>query len=108
MKTRFFLPLLLMLALSSRAESTKSYQVTGPIVALTDSVITIQKGDENWEIARSAATKTGGNLAVGTRVTVRYKMSADSIEVKDAAAKSAEKADRAAEKAAEKAEKKAR
>jgi hypothetical protein len=108
MKTRFLLPLLLLFALPARAESAKSYQVTGPIVALTDDVITVQKGDERWEIARSAATKSDGKLAVGSRVTIHYKMSADKIDLKDSSAKSTEKADRAAQKAADKADKKAR
>ena len=107
MKTRFLLPLLLTFAVPMHAESAKSYQVTGPIVALTDNVITVQKGDEKWEVARSATTKVDGKLAVGTRVTIHYKMSADSIEVKDAAVKSTEKADRAAQKAADRADKKA-
>ena len=75
---------------ASAAESAKSYQVTGPIIALTDNVITVQKDDEKWEIARSAATKVDGKLAVGSRVTVHYKMSADSIEMKDTSGKPAE------------------
>jgi hypothetical protein len=91
MKTLRLLPLFLVLALGVRAESPTSYQVTGPIIALTDSVITVQKGEEKFEIARTAATKTDGKLAVGNRVTVYYKMSADRIEVKDAAGKSTEK-----------------
>lgn len=107
MKTRFLLPFFLMFALIARAESPKSYQVTGPILALTDAVITVQKGDEKWEIARSAATKVEGKLAIGSRVTIHYKMSADSLEVKDAPAKASDKADRAAQKAADKADKKA-
>lgn len=107
MKTRCLLPLLLAFAFPVHAESAKSYQVTGPIVALTENVITVQKGDEKWEIARSAA-KADGKLAVGTRATIYYKMSADSIEVKDADAKSTDKADKAAEKAADKANKKSR
>ena len=97
------LPLLALLALGARAESAKSYQVTGPILALTDSVITVQKGDDKWEIARSAATKTTGKLAVGNKVTIFYKMSADSVEVKDAPVKSTDKADQAAQKAADRA-----
>ena len=106
MKTRLLLPLIMMFALSGRAESANSYQVTGPIIALTDSVITVQKGDEKWEIARSAGTKVDGQLAVGSRVTIHYKMAADKIEVKDATARSTDKADRAAQKAADKADKK--
>jgi hypothetical protein len=76
---------------ASGAESTKSYQVTGPIVAITDSVITVQKDDEKWEIARNPSTKVDGKLAVGNRVTVHYKMTADSVEVKDASGKATEK-----------------
>ena len=89
MKMLRLLPLLLLLTLGLRAQS--SYQVTGPIVALTDSVITVQKGDEKFEIARSSTTKTDGKLAVGNRVTVYYKMSADRIEVKEGAGKSSDK-----------------
>ena len=83
----------LALAAAALASPGKTYQVTGPILALTDSTITVQKGDEKWEIARSAATKTDGKLAVGSRVTIHYKMTAESIEVKDAG-KSSEKADK--------------
>ena len=100
MKTTLLLSLLLLVSTGLRAESAKAYQVTGPIVALTDNVITVQKGDEKWEIARTAATKVSGKLAVGSKVTVYYKMSADSVDVKDAPAeKKAEKAEKAAKKA---------
>ena len=106
MKTLALFASLMVFTVSAHAESAKSYQVTGPIIALTDSVITVQKGDEKWEIARSASSKVDGKLAVGSRVTVHYKMAADRIEVKDAAGGSTDKADRAAQKAADKAEKK--
>lgn len=107
MKTLALLTSLFLFAVSTHAESANSYQVTGPIIALTESVITVQKGDEKWEIARSASSKVDGKLAVGSRVTVHYKMTADRIEVKDTAPKSTEKADRGAQKAAEKSDKKA-
>ena len=83
MKKYLLLPLFCLLALGARAESAKTYQVTGPVLALTENVITVQKGDEKWEIARGSA-KVEGTLAVGSKVTVYYKMSAESIEVKDA------------------------
>lgn len=85
MKLLRLLPLIAVFALGLRAESAKSYQVTGPILALTESTITIQKGDEKWELARSAATKVDGKLAVGARVTIHYTMSAGKVEVKEAA-----------------------
>jgi hypothetical protein len=94
MKLRALLPLLFVFAIGARAESAKSYQVTGPIVALTDSVITVQKGDEKWEIARSATAKGDAKLAVGDKVTVYYKMTATEIEVKDAAGAADAKTDK--------------
>jgi hypothetical protein len=64
------------------APAAKSYQVTGPIVELTETMIVVQKGDEKWEIARTADTKVNGTLKVGAKVTIHYTMSAKSVEVK--------------------------
>lgn len=103
MKIRLLLPLLFACALVARAEQSKEYQVTGPVVALTDGVITVDKSGEKWEIGRSATTKVDGKLAVGSKVTVYYRMGATAIDVKDAAAKADDKkADKATEKKAKK------
>jgi hypothetical protein len=64
------------------APAAKSYQVTGPIVELTETTIVVQKGDEKWEIARAPDTKVNGALKVGAKVTIHYTMSAKSVEVK--------------------------
>ena len=62
-----------------------SYQVTGPVLSVTDSTIVVQKGDEKWEIARDAATQVkGGEIKAGSKITVKYRMTAVAIEVKDA------------------------
>lgn len=63
--------------------ASKTYQVTGPVTALDDSKITVQKGKENWEIARGSAAVPEG-VKVGSKVTVQYTMTADSITAKDA------------------------
>ncbi len=68
------------------AAAAKTYQATGPVLAVTDDTITIQKGNEKWEIARDASTKITGELKVGAKVTIEYRMSAATIEVKPAAA----------------------
>ena len=61
----------------------KTYQATGPIVALTDDIISVDKGKEGiWEIARAKDTKVTGDLKVGTKVTIVYRMTAATIEVK--------------------------
>ena len=59
-----------------------AYQVTGPVVEMTDTKIVVKKGKENWEIARDAGTKSTGDVKVGDKVTVEYKMTATSIEAK--------------------------
>ncbi|MEO5914712.1 MAG: hypothetical protein ABIS50_10795 [Luteolibacter sp.] len=70
---------------------TVTYQVTGPVLEVTDAKIVIQKDTEKWEIARTADTKVTGVPKVGSKVTVQYTMTAASIEVKPdkAAAKTA-------------------
>lgn len=66
------------------AAGPKSYQATGKITVLTDSVITIEKANgEVWEIGRDASLKiTGGTLTVGTKVTITYKMIGVTAEIK--------------------------
>ena len=68
------------------AAPPKTYQVTGPVLALTDDMIVVQKGQDRWEIARDASTKVTGDLKVGAKVTVEYRMTATSVEVKTATA----------------------
>ena len=61
---------------------TKAYQVTGPVLEVTPTTITVQKGDEKWQIARDKNTKVTGTPKVGDKATVYYKMTATEIEVK--------------------------
>ncbi len=67
----------------------KTYQVTGPVVEVRDDAVVVQKGKENWEIARTADTKVTGDLKKGEKVTVKYKMTATSIDVAAASKKKA-------------------
>src|SRR5262252_6035933 len=60
----------------------KSYQVTGPVLEVKDDMIAVQKGKDRWEIGRDSATKVNGDLKVGSKVTVEYKMTATDVEVK--------------------------
>jgi hypothetical protein len=72
------------LALSSLAfaAGAKTYQVTGPVLEVNDSMIAVQKGKDRWEINRDSNTKVNGDLKVGEKVTVTYTMSATDVEVK--------------------------
>jgi hypothetical protein len=67
------------------ADLPRTYQVTGPVLEVKDDLIVVQKGKEKWEIARSPDTKVTGELKVGSRVTIEYRMTAATVEVKGAA-----------------------
>lgn len=67
------------------AGSPSSYQVTGPVTAVDDTMITVMKGKEKFEVARDSSTKVTGDLKVGDKVTIMYTMTAKEIEVKSAA-----------------------
>lgn len=69
-------------ASGAEAGATKSYQVTGPVLELNDSMIVVQKDKERWEIARDPSTKMNGDVKVGTKVTIMYKMIATKVEAK--------------------------
>ena len=65
------------------AGGPKEYQWTGTVLEMKDDVLVVEKGKEKWEIARDKDTKVaGGDLKVGSKVTVYYTMKASSIEVK--------------------------
>ena len=67
------------------AAAVKTYQVTGPVLELTDDMIAVKKDADRWEIARTPDTKVTGDLKVGSKVTIEYRMSATKVDVKDAA-----------------------
>ena len=67
------------------ADSAITYQVTGTVVELTAMKIVVQKSnDEKWEIGRDGTATVDGNLKVGAKVTVHYRMMARKVEVKPA------------------------
>jgi hypothetical protein len=70
-------------ASSALAGPGKTYQVTGPVLELTDAKIVVEKGKEKWEIARTPETKVAGDLKVGAKVTIEYTMTAVDVAVKD-------------------------
>ena len=73
------------LAVSSIAfAGAKDYQVTGPVLEVTDSMIAVQKGKDRWELDRNADTKVNGDVKVGDKVTISYTMTAKNVEVKAA------------------------
>jgi len=77
-----FLALVGMTATTLALGAGKTYQVTGPVLAVTDDSIVVQKGSEQWEIGRDASTKVTGELKVGAKVTIEYRMTATTVTVK--------------------------
>lgn len=82
MKT-FVLATALTLAASLSFAAANTYQVTGPVLAIKGNTIVVQKGSEKWEVDKDAATKISGELKVGAKVTIEYRMTATKIEVKN-------------------------
>jgi uncharacterized lipoprotein YajG len=72
------------LAATAQAAQPKTYQVTGPVLEVSADTVVVQKGTERWEIARTADTKVTGELKKGEKVTIEYRMTAATIEVKAA------------------------
>lgn len=79
-----------------------AYQVTGPVLEVTDSKIIVEKGKEKWEIARDKDTKGAKDIKKGDRVTVQYNMTATEIENKTPAKKEVKKEEKKDDKAAAK------
>ena len=73
------------------AAAGKTYQVTGPVLEVREDAIVVQKGKEKWEIERTPETKITGELKVGAKVTIEYRMIATSVQVKGATDDKADK-----------------
>ena len=77
--------LVLLIASFALAGAPKPYQVTGPVLEFDGDHITVQKGNEKWEIAFDKDVKvTGGEVKKGAKVTVHYTMKATAVEIKEA------------------------
>ena len=72
-----------MLPDNAQARLPKKYQVTGKVLELSSDLIVVDKDGEKWEIARDANTKVTGQLKVGQKVTIEYRMSATNVDAKD-------------------------
>ncbi len=84
------------LAITVNAQAAKkTYQVTGPILDMNETSITVQKGSEKWEIQKDATTTAPADLKKGDKVTIQYTMTATSVVSKAGAPKAEKKAKKA-------------
>jgi hypothetical protein len=81
---RIALALALAALAGTAAAADKTYQVTGPVLEVKPDSIVVQKDKEKWEIGKGGVAT---EVKKGDKVTVQYKMTATSIEVKSDAAK---------------------
>ena len=86
MKTKIFsLIAAASLVLSGMAfAGAKTYEVTGPVLEVNDSMIVVQKGKDRWEVDRDSNTKVNGDVKVGDKAHITYTMTATDVEVKAA------------------------
>ena len=83
----FAMGLAILSSVQAWAGSANSYQVTGPVLEVNNDMIAVQKGKDRWELGRDASTKVNGDLAVGAKVTIQYRMIATQVDVKPGKAK---------------------
>ncbi len=77
-----FIVLAVLVAFSATAfAGAKSYQVTGPVIAVTGDVVTVQKDKEKWEINYDKTKMPA--IKVGDKVMIKYEMKATGMEVKN-------------------------
>jgi hypothetical protein len=76
------LSLALALSLAVIAAQPKTYQVTGTVKSVAADMIVVDKGSETWQLGRDAGTKVTGDLKVGAKVTIEYRMTAATVTVK--------------------------
>ena len=90
MKTMLLAVTAVLFSATATFAAPHTYQVTGPVLELTDKKIVVSKGKENWEITRDANTKIPADVKVGSKVTIEYSMTA--VDVTDKTPKASDKA----------------
>jgi hypothetical protein len=80
--TVLFIAAILLLTIALVAAQPKAYQVTGIVKSVSADMVTVDKSGEMFQIAKDAGTKVTGDIKVGSKVTVEYRMTAASVVVK--------------------------
>jgi len=72
------------LALSTAAGAEpKTYQITGPVMAVDDTSIIIRAKKEKWQFSRDPNRSASEQVKIGDVVTVTYWMTSAKVEIKD-------------------------
>jgi len=78
-------------AVGAANAAVKTYQVTGPVLEVSPTMIAVQKGKDRWELERDAASGIPADIKVGDKVTLTYKMTVTGCEMKGAKPAAADK-----------------
>ena len=70
----------LILSISAVANA-RTYQVTGPVTAVTNTTVTVQKGKSPWIILKGTNAQLR-DVKVGGKITVKYHIVADTVMMK--------------------------
>ncbi len=65
-----------------QAGEAKTYQVTGPVIEVSEKYVIVQKDEDKWQIA--ADKSMTAKLKKGDKVTIKYQMIATDVESKAA------------------------
>jgi hypothetical protein len=82
-KAIFLVCVFIFVAVIASAAGSKTYMISGTITDMKGDVFTIQKDNTKYEMSRDAEAKVNGDLKVGSKVTVVYKMTATTIVVNE-------------------------
>jgi len=80
-KVIFLIFVFMFITVSASVAGSKTYMLTGTVTDLKGDVFTVQKDNAKYEMTRDAEAKVNGDLKVGSKVTVVYKMTATTIVV---------------------------
>lgn len=81
--SRAVLVLIGLLVSIAAGAGTRAILITGPVTDVREDMIVIQKGKQQWEIARGPSTKVRGELRKGALVTIEVYLSAGNIDVRE-------------------------
>jgi hypothetical protein len=80
-KVIFLVFAFMIIAVTASAAGSKTYMLSGTVTDVKGDVFTVQKDNAKYEMTRDAAAKVNGEIKVGSKVSVAYKMTATTIVV---------------------------
>ena len=72
MNNKSLLLFLLLAIVAGGIAVAQTSEMTGKVVAVSSTIITVQSGTDVWDIKRSSSTSVTGALKIGATVTVKY------------------------------------